>query len=237
MALLHLEDYLDTVEALPIELSRNFTLMRELDSRAQCAVETIETQTAHFMENLRTLSSEEKEETLRKIAAAFKETLKHGEDKVALAVQTYDTVDRHVRRLDDDLDKFEEDQSRPRGIGSRDGGSRNRPSDKSGVSRGEKRAAADTPKKNKKMKFTDERDGSRDSPDTPRRGGHISRSGGMSSSKKSVASNGKKNDKKAEKPVIKGSAGLDMPIDPNEPTYCICHQVSFGDMIAVSIAK
>ncbi|KAL2480406.1 PHD finger protein ING2 [Abeliophyllum distichum] len=25
---------------------------------------------------------------------------------------------------------------------------------------------------------------------------------------------------------------LDQPIDPNEPTYCVCHQVSFGDMIA-----
>ncbi|XP_054776929.1 PHD finger protein ING2-like isoform X2 [Prosopis cineraria] len=25
---------------------------------------------------------------------------------------------------------------------------------------------------------------------------------------------------------------IDQPIDPNEPTYCICHQVSYGDMIA-----
>ncbi|PPS17568.1 hypothetical protein GOBAR_AA03028 [Gossypium barbadense] len=25
---------------------------------------------------------------------------------------------------------------------------------------------------------------------------------------------------------------VDQPIDPNEPTYCVCHQVSFGDMIA-----
>ena len=24
---------------------------------------------------------------------------------------------------------------------------------------------------------------------------------------------------------------LDMPVDPNEPTYCLCHQVSFGEMI------
>lgn len=24
---------------------------------------------------------------------------------------------------------------------------------------------------------------------------------------------------------------LDMPIDPNEPTYCICHRVSFGEMV------
>lgn len=24
---------------------------------------------------------------------------------------------------------------------------------------------------------------------------------------------------------------LDMPVDPNEPTYCICNQVSYGEMI------
>lgn len=24
---------------------------------------------------------------------------------------------------------------------------------------------------------------------------------------------------------------LDMPVDPNEPTYCFCHQVSYGEMI------
>lgn len=24
---------------------------------------------------------------------------------------------------------------------------------------------------------------------------------------------------------------IDMPVDPNEPTYCICGQVSFGQMV------
>lgn len=24
---------------------------------------------------------------------------------------------------------------------------------------------------------------------------------------------------------------VDMPVDPNEPTYCTCHQVSFGQMV------
>jgi hypothetical protein len=24
----------------------------------------------------------------------------------------------------------------------------------------------------------------------------------------------------------------DMPVDPNEPTYCLCQQVSYGEMIA-----
>lgn len=25
---------------------------------------------------------------------------------------------------------------------------------------------------------------------------------------------------------------LDIPVDPNEPTYCLCNQVSYGEMVA-----
>jgi len=42
----------------------------------------------------------------------------------------------------------------------------------------------------------------------------------------------------ASPPLIRLSFGtnhpsdvLDMPVDPNEPTYCTCHQVSYGEMI------
>lgn len=25
---------------------------------------------------------------------------------------------------------------------------------------------------------------------------------------------------------------LDLPVDPNEPTYCVCNNVSYGEMVA-----
>ncbi len=28
-----------------------------------------------------------------------------------------------------------------------------------------------------------------------------------------------------------GADVMDMPVDPNEPTYCLCHQVSYGEMV------
>ncbi len=31
--------------------------------------------------------------------------------------------------------------------------------------------------------------------------------------------------------LVHPSDVLDMPVDPNEPTYCLCHQVSYGEMI------
>lgn len=39
---LYLEHYLDGLESLPTELKRNFTLMRELDSRAQILMKSID---------------------------------------------------------------------------------------------------------------------------------------------------------------------------------------------------
>lgn len=32
--------------------------------------------------------------------------------------------------------------------------------------------------------------------------------------------------------VSSSNMDLDLPVDPNEPTYCICNQVSYGEMIA-----
>ncbi|GAB2295329.1 PHD finger protein ing1 [Dionaea muscipula] len=31
---------------------------------------------------------------------------------------------------------------------------------------------------------------------------------------------------------VNPSMDLDLPIDPNEPTYCVCNQVSYGEMVA-----
>lgn len=43
---------------------------------------------------------------------------------------------------------------------------------------------------------------------------------------------GASNKKMRESVVDAGNIDLDLPIDPNEPTYCTCHRVSFGEMIA-----
>lgn len=38
----------------------------------------------------------------------------------------------------------------------------------------------------------------------------------------------------AQQPMPVNPAGmdLDIPVDPNEPTYCFCNQVSYGEMVA-----
>ncbi|KAM4860050.1 inhibitor of growth protein 1 isoform 2-T2 [Thomomys bottae] len=57
---------------------------------------------------------------------------------------------------------------------------------------------------------------------------HEDLSGGTPKEKKAKTSKKKKRSKaKAEREA----SPADLPIDPNEPTYCLCDQVSYGEMI------
>jgi hypothetical protein len=40
---------------------------------------------------------------MEKIQKMFKKAKEHGDDKVSIAIQTYEMVDKHIRRLDSDL--------------------------------------------------------------------------------------------------------------------------------------
>ncbi|KAJ1954833.1 hypothetical protein GGI12_005704, partial [Dipsacomyces acuminosporus] len=66
--------------------------------------------TEEFIENPPTKDDPRHVEYMKNFIQLFTTVLKHGEEKVALATQTYDLVDKHIRKLDDDLNKFEERQ-------------------------------------------------------------------------------------------------------------------------------
>ncbi|KAI9330523.1 hypothetical protein BDR26DRAFT_871448 [Obelidium mucronatum] len=236
-----LEDYLDTIEALPLELSRNFTLMRELGGMAEEVEQTIKSETKGIVNTLKQLpTGEERTQKIVALTAIFKEYLKHGEDKVALAVQTYDMVDRHIRRLDDDLAKYEDEQM----TGPRAHQQFYTPIATemmaSASYAGEKRGAPSIETPGKRQKFTTKPN----KPSTPQPEPAPPNNGIKKDSKRVPASTafgasttaaykGKSTSKVVEVqpvPALKGSPD-DLPIDPNEPRYCICNQYSFGDMI------
>ncbi|KAJ7552660.1 hypothetical protein O6H91_06G063600 [Diphasiastrum complanatum] len=43
--------------------------------------------------------------------------------------------------------------------------------------------------------------------------------------------------KRGQASALSASVDLDLPVDPNEPTYCYCKQVSFGEMVACDNAE
>ncbi|KAL7988475.1 hypothetical protein Chor_007394 [Crotalus horridus] len=106
---MYLEHYLDSIENLPFELQRNFQLMRDLDQRTEDLKSEIDKLATEYISNARTLSSEEKVGLLKQIQEAYGKCKEFGDDKVQLAMQTYEMVDKHIRRLDTDLARFEAD--------------------------------------------------------------------------------------------------------------------------------
>lgn len=85
--------------------------MRELDSRAQTLMKTIDEKADEFMKTLvkekESIPEDVRKDKLKTIQDMFNRAKEYGDDKVQLAIQTYELVDKHIRRLDSDLARFE----------------------------------------------------------------------------------------------------------------------------------
>ncbi|CAI8048014.1 Inhibitor of growth protein 4 [Geodia barretti] len=122
-------------------------------------------------------------------------------------MQMYEMVDKHIRRLDSDLSRFEQE------LKMKEPGMR-----RTSISSIAEMAPPSLHNKGRKRSTI------------------IETAGG--SRKKKLASTSEEPSTSVNSPVhsVPSGAGgptdvLDMPVDPNEPTYCLCHQVSFGEMI------
>lgn len=174
MSITSFDHFIETLENVPNELRRNFSMMADLDKRAGELVKRINECVKEY------LIADRKDERL----ALFKESMglfdkarSFADDKVDLAMQTYDLVDKHIRRL--------ECLSGLTGTGTTGGNGND----------GETNNGTSASINNRKNVTVGTRDGSASCIST--------------------------------EPLA-----VDMPLDPNEPKYCTCHQVSFGEMIA-----
>ncbi|KAI9323103.1 hypothetical protein BX666DRAFT_2126664 [Dichotomocladium elegans] len=239
--LMYLDDYIDTIEALPLELQRNFTLLRELDGYAQELVESVAKESIDLINTIRDLDPNARIDRLKELGRLLTESLKRGEEKVALAKTTFDAVERHCNRLDADLVKFEEESplgheritSQPGLAPSARSLLREVAREKASASRGcdrdrkdgkmEKREAGG-PKK-RKLKDASPPPGSLRGSQALKEPRNL-----KALDKKNLNSAFGRPVYKAKK--MKGGVPVDLPIDPNEPLYCYCQQVSYGEMVA-----
>ncbi|XP_014215136.1 inhibitor of growth protein 5 [Copidosoma floridanum] len=214
MTAFYLEHYLDSLEHLPTELRRNFNLMRDLDARAQVLMREIDKLSDEYLVNMKNETKENKKKELDKIQTLFNKAKEYGDDKVQLAIQTYELVDKHIRRLDSDLARFEA-EIQDKAINS------NRALEDSGSSK----------KGRKKLKEKEKRKkGTASSEDESKGSRKKLKKGGSTASTAATSATG--SGSQGESNTLSHPADvLDMPVDPNEPTYCICNQVSYGEMI------
>ncbi|PON44195.1 ING family [Parasponia andersonii] len=246
----YVDDYLEYASTLPAELQRLLNTIRELDERSQSMINQTRQQTKYCLglssqsskkgtnnnsnsnnyNNHYSNNNEDVEATVEKMRKDIElnqdNALNLCTEKVLLAQQAYDLtelynicfknlrdalwpslfIDSHVKRLDEDLTHFAEDLKQEGKI------SPDEPAILPPlpiVPKTEKRKSVYGTPQSKRFDYRDrdwDRERDRDFELMPPPGSH----------KKDFAT-----------PV-----DADQPIDPNEPTYCVCHQVSFGDMIA-----
>ncbi|XP_034245058.1 inhibitor of growth protein 3-like [Thrips palmi] len=104
--MLYLEDYLEMIEHLPQELRDRFTDMREMDLGVQNSIDGLEKKVKGFFANAKRLPKLERDAENDCIRKEYYKTLEDADEKVQLASQMYELVDRYLRRLDAELFKF-----------------------------------------------------------------------------------------------------------------------------------
>jgi len=103
----YLEHYLDSLETLPGELRRNFTKMTDKDVMNKDIMVQIDGASDEYLRKVRDLSPTKRKAEMEKIQHMFKKAKELSDEKVNIAVATYEMIDKHIRKLDSDLAKFE----------------------------------------------------------------------------------------------------------------------------------
>lgn len=139
------ETFLESLDYVPPELERNFTLIRDLDSKVEETMQSINKCVARYEKSIK---ASDRVLIRAETSQLFDRLKSLSDDKVALAEQTYALIDKNIVKL---LSLIQ-----ARMIQNQDGGIDHLPN----------------------------------------------------------------------------NIGLEMPLDPNEPVYCCCGSVSYGEMVA-----
>ncbi|ORZ25672.1 hypothetical protein BCR42DRAFT_364059 [Absidia repens] len=213
--LAYLSDYRDTIDVLPMELQRNFALIRQLDESAQDLMGKVAKDSISFCDSKELVPEQERRRRLIEISKLLNESIKRGEEKFALAKSTYDAVDRHCTRLDNDLNKYEDEQLiGPSRTGRNTSGATTTTTTSTTTAQQSGASPLKTPKsssasikkgrKGRKRKHESDQD---------QQGDYISREDALRHAQTAINLS-------------------ELPIDPNEPVYCTCRMVSYGEMVA-----
>lgn len=210
----YVEDYLDSIESMPFDLQRNVSLMREIDAKYQEILKDLDDYYEKFK---RETDAVQKRRMLHCIQRALIRSQELGDEKIQIVSQMVELVENRTRQVDSHVELFETCQETNDTTGNSGKASQDK-------SKNETIAQAEKPnnKRSRRQRNNENRENASNNHD------HDDITSGTPKEKKAKTSKKKKRSKaKAEREA----SPPDLPIDPNEPTYCLCNQVSYGEMI------
>ncbi|KAI7901011.1 uncharacterized protein BX663DRAFT_487983 [Cokeromyces recurvatus] len=213
--LAYIDDYIDILEALHTELQKNFTLLKEMDGYAQESTSLTAKAAIDLIDTIDTLDANDRFTQLKNLITLLEETVQRSSEKSALAKVTLDAVRISSNA---DLVKFEENQP----IGSQ------RIITLPGLAPSSRslREYSKLSIKEKNIKKGNDKRELQQSNTKKRR-----------VTKEDIHNIPRTKSNKPPSPTRKNSSNTkliksEMHIDPNEPLYCYCNQVSYGEMVA-----
>jgi len=92
---------------LPIELRDRFTEMREIDLGVENTVDSLQDRQKTFFAGAAAMTSTEREEQYNNIRKDYMKVVEESKEKIQIAEESYGLVDRYLRKLDQELHKFQ----------------------------------------------------------------------------------------------------------------------------------
>jgi len=105
--MLYLEDYLEMIEHLPNELRDRFTEMREIDLGVENTVDNLEARQKTFFNAASKMNAQQRQDEYNKIKKDYNKVIEEANEKHHIAEDCYGLVDRYLRKLDQELHKFQ----------------------------------------------------------------------------------------------------------------------------------
>ncbi|XP_075227570.1 inhibitor of growth protein 1 isoform X2 [Lycorma delicatula] len=244
----YVENYLDCVENLPDDLQRQISRMRELDVSYQAFLKEVE----QHQDALRKEDSNIRRRALLRVQSALISAQEVGDEKMQIVQNLQDLIENKSRQLDFDyrnLDFGKEQENNEstkevqREGQSKDGdgtggGSGGGVGDRTGNERGSDRGTAGTgaERQNKRPRRSRVDNDSTPIVEPPPSSEPVTplpRATATPASKKTSATTKKKKRKARQTQHREETPPREdeIPIDPDEPTYCLCDQISYGEMI------
>ncbi|CAF0741251.1 unnamed protein product [Didymodactylos carnosus] len=203
------EEFVESLESLPIDLSRNLRLLRELDDKNL----QLRQECFHISDKFKQeIDNIQKREHIKILNDIQIRRLQLADEKVVLAEQASELCEKHIRRLDDILDHITTQQSIMK--------MSNVHNKKRSLSPSTDDQNQNNNKKRKTKQILDSVLNKKQLPETKTF---------VRVPKKLLQSTTTNNITTDQERINIEEYGME--IDPNEPRYCTCNQVSFGRMI------
>lgn len=104
--MLYLEDILEVMENIPQEIRDRTTELRELDLSIQNTHDQLGDQVKTFFAGAKKLKIQERDAVYERLRKDYYKLLDDAEEKVDVATNMHDSLERYIRKLDQELEKF-----------------------------------------------------------------------------------------------------------------------------------